>query len=92
MNEIIEALTRKERKELEQLTVAIVEEATSVRLDYEQTGSNLDSGSIIVVHHDSPLLKDEKEELSDIVYNIQPKINQYGDDDWGTPIEEEENE
>ncbi len=45
MNEIIEALTRKERKELEQLTVAIVEEATSVRLDYEQTGSNLDSGS-----------------------------------------------
>ena len=89
MNEIIEALTRKERKELEQLTVAIVEEATSVRLDYEQTGSNLDSGSIIVVHQDSPLLKDEKEELSDIAYNIQPKINQYGEDDWATPTKEE---
>ena len=89
MNEIIEALTRKERKELEQLTVAIVEEATSVRLDYEQTGSNLDSGSIIVVHQDSPLLKDEKEELSDIAYNIQPKINQYGEDDWAAPTKEE---
>ena len=70
MNEIIEALTRKERKELEQLTVAIVEEATSVRLDYEQTGSNLDSGSVVAIHHNSPLLDDEKEPLADVAYNI----------------------
>ena len=73
MNEIIEALTRRERKELEQLTVAIVEEATSVRLDYEQTGSNLDSGSIVVIHQDSPLLKDEKEKLGDVAYSIERK-------------------
>ena len=73
MNEIIEALTRRERKELEQLTVAIVEEATSVRLDYEQTGSNLDSGSIVVIHQDSPLLKDEKEKLGDVAYTIERK-------------------
>jgi hypothetical protein len=73
MNEIIEALTRRERKELEQLTVAIVEEATSVRLDYEQTGSNLDSGSIVVIHHNSPLLKDEKEKLGDVAYTIERK-------------------
>ena len=70
MNEIIEALTRKERKELEQLTVAIVEEATSVRIDYEQTGSNLDSGSIVAIHHNSPLLDDEKEPLAGVAYNI----------------------
>ena len=73
MNEIIEALTRKERKELEQLTVAIVEEATSVRLDYEQTGSNLDSGSIVAIHQDSPLLEDEKEKLGDVAYSIERK-------------------
>jgi|TARA_R110000765_G_C18449663_1_gene548197 hypothetical protein len=73
MNEIIEALTRKERKELEQLTVAIVEEATSVRLDYEQTGSNLDSGSIIAIHQNSPLLQDEKEKLGDVAYSIERK-------------------
>ena len=73
MNEIIEALTRKERKELEQLTVAIVEEATSVRIDYEQTGSNLDSGSIVAIHQNSPLLDDEKEQLSDFAYNITKK-------------------
>ena len=88
MNEIIEALTRKERKELEQLTVAIVEEATSVRIDYEQTGSNLDSGSVVAIHHNSPLLKDEKEKLSDVAYNITRKsssINDWGDDDWAIP-------
>ena len=73
MNEIIEALTRRERKELEQLTVAIVEEATSVRLDYEQTGSNLDSGSIVVIHQNSSLLKDEKEKLGDVAYTIERK-------------------
>ena len=73
MNEIIEALTRKERKELEQLTVAIVEEATSVRIDYEQTGSNLDSGSIVAIHQDSPLLKDESEKLGDVAYNVKRK-------------------
>ena len=73
MNEIIEALTRKERKELEQLTVAIVEEATSVRIDYEQTGSNLDSGSIVAIHQDSPLLEDEKEKLGDVAYTIERK-------------------
>ncbi len=73
MNEIIEALTRKERKELEQLTVAIVEEATSVRLDYEQTGSNLDSGSVVAIHQDSPLLQSTKEKLGDVAYTIERK-------------------
>ena len=85
-------LSPEAKKELGDILEVIQTEADIVKQDYEDNPSDMDSGSIIVVHHDSPLLKDEKEELSDIVYNIQPKINQYGDDDWGTPIEEEENE
>ena len=34
MNDIVNILTSKQRKELEQLTVAMAEEATSVKLDY----------------------------------------------------------
>ena len=66
-------LNSKQRKELEQLTVAMVEEATSVRLDYEQSGSNMDSGSIVAIHQDSPLLQDEREKLGEIAFNITPK-------------------
>jgi hypothetical protein len=42
-------------------------------MDYEQNPSNLDSGSVIVVHQNSTLLDDTKEELSDIAYNIKRK-------------------
>jgi len=50
----------------------------------------MDSGSVVVVHENSSLLQDEKEKLSDIAYDIKPKvINEYGDDDWATPPEEE---
>ena len=64
----------KDRKQdLEDLMVAMTEEAISVRLDYQQSGSNLDSGSIVAIHHKSPLLDDEKEKLSDIAYNIKRK-------------------
>ena len=69
-------LNSKQRKELEQLTVAMVEEATSVKLDYEQSGSNMDSGSIVAIHQNSPLLDNEKEELSDIAVNIKRKDNE----------------
>ena len=86
----------KDRKQdLEQLMVEMTEEAISVKLDYEESVSNLDSGSIVAIHHNSPLLDDEKEELSDIAYNVQPKsssINTWGDDDWATPHEGEKNE
>ena len=81
-------LNSKQKKELEQLTVAMVEEATSVRLDYEQSGSNLDEDSIIAIHSESPLLKDETEKLNDVAFNITRKsssINDYGDDNWATP-------
>ena len=63
-------LTRKQRRELNSLAIAFAEEAVSVRLDYEQSGSNLDSGSIIAIHQNSPLLDDEKEPLADVAYNI----------------------
>ena len=63
-------LTRKQRKELNSLAAVSAEEAISVWLDYEQSGSNLDSGSIIAIHQNSPLLDDEKEPLADVAYNI----------------------
>ena len=66
-------LSRKQRKELNSLAAAIAEEAVSVRLVYEQSGSNLDSGSVVAIHQNSPLLDDEKERLSDVAYNIIKK-------------------
>ena len=68
-----EDLTKEQREELNRLTVAMAEEAISVRMDYEENGSNLDSGSVIAIHHNSPLLQDEKEKLSDVAYNVVKK-------------------
>ena len=88
-------LTKKQQKELERLLIPIVEEAISVKLDYEENPSNLDSGSVIGVHQNSSLLNNLDEELSDIAYNVQPKsssINTWGDDDWATPQKGEKNE
>ena len=59
--------------ELEDLMVEMTEEAISVKLDYEQSGSNLDSGSIVAIHHNSPLLDNEEEKLGDIAVNIKRK-------------------
>ena len=56
--------------ELEDLMVEMAEEAISVKLDYEQNPSNLDSGSLVAIHHNSPLLDDEKEPLTGVAYNI----------------------
>jgi len=65
----------KDRKEdLEQLLIEITEEAISTKLDYEQNVSNMDSGSVVVIHQNSPLLDDEKEELGDIAVNIKRKV------------------
>ena len=62
--------------ELEDLMVEMTEEAISVRLDYETSGSNMDSGSIVAIHHNSPLLDNEKEPLTDVVVNIKRKENE----------------
>ena len=66
-------LTKEQRLELERLLVEITEEAISVRMDYEENGSELDSGSLVAIHQNSPLLDDEKEKLSDIAYNLVKK-------------------
>ena len=67
----------KDRKsELEDLMGAMTEEAIGVRLDYQQSGSNLDSGSIVAIHHNSPLLDNEKVKLSDMAVNIKRKENE----------------
>ena len=66
-------LSSTQKKELEQLAVVMVEEAISVKLDYEQSGSNLDKDSIIAIHQDSPLLQDETEKLGEVAFNITPK-------------------
>ena len=64
------------KQDLEELMVAMTEEAISVRLDYQQSGSNLDSGSVVAIHHNSPLLQEEREKLSDIAYNVKRKENE----------------
>ena len=69
-------LTLEQKQELNNILEVIQAEADIVKLDYEQNPSNLDSGSVIVVHQDSSLLKDKKEKLSDIAYNIQKKKNE----------------
>ena len=63
-------------KELEDLMVQMTEEAISVRLQYQQSGSNMDSGSVVAIHQNSPLLYNEKEKLSDIAFNIKRKENE----------------
>ena len=59
--------------ELEQLMVEMTEEAISVKMDYEKDASNLDSGSMVVVHQNSTLLDNDEEKLSDIIVNIKRK-------------------
>ena len=68
-----EDLTKEQREELNRLTVAMAEEAISVRMDYEENGANLDSGSVVAIHQNSSLLDDEREKLGDIAYNITRK-------------------
>ena len=66
-------LTKEQQEELNRLAVAMAEEADMVRMDYEENGSNLDSGSIIAIHQNSPLLDNENEKLGEIAYSITRK-------------------
>ena len=68
-----EYLSRQQKIELSKIAVEVAEEARSVVLDYEETPSNLESGSVVEVHIDSSLLKDEKEKLSDIAFQVKRK-------------------
>ena len=68
-------LTKEQQEELNRLAVAMAEEADMVRMDYEENGSNLDSGSVIAIHQNSPLLDNENEKLGEIAYSITRKQN-----------------
>ena len=68
-------LTKEQQEELNRLAVAMAEEADMVRMDYEENGSNLDSGSLIAIHQNSPLLDNETEKLGEIAYSITRKQN-----------------
>ena len=68
-------LTKEQQEELNRIAVAMAEEADMVRMDYEENGSNLDSGSIIAIHQNSPLLDNENEKLGEIAYSITRKQN-----------------
>ena len=66
-------LTKAQKRELDNLIEVIQTEADIVKMDYEQNPTNLDSGSVIVVHQDSPLLQSTKEKLGDVAYNVKRK-------------------
>ena len=52
-------LTEEQQKELEILAAAIEAEAIQMKLDYEETPSEI-SGSIVVVHEDADILDEEE--------------------------------
>ena len=53
-------LTKEQQKELEQIAAEIEAEAYQMKLDYENTPSEM-SGSVVVVHQESEFLKEEEE-------------------------------
>ena len=87
-------LSRKQKEILDNIIEVVQTEADIVKLDYDKNPTDMDSGSAVVVHQNSPLLEDEEETLSDIGFNIQPNsnINDFGDDDWSVPKQEQEDE
>ena len=56
-------LKPEQKKELAELLKVIQTEADIVKKDYEENPSNLESGSVVVIHQDSTLLDNDKEEL-----------------------------
>ena len=51
-------LTKEQKKELEKIAAEIEAEAIQMKLDYEQHPSE-ESGSVVVFHENSKLLKEE---------------------------------
>ncbi len=82
---IMKELTKEQIKELEMLATEIEAEAIQMKLDYEATGSE-HSGSVGFINQDSPLLKDENEELGHTMVvsstqYIKNKIEEEGKED-----------
>jgi len=53
------SLTKEQQKELEILAAEIEAEAIQMKIDYEQTPSEM-SGSVVVVHENSEFLDEEE--------------------------------
>ena len=82
---VMKELTKEQVKELEMLATEIEAEAIQMKLDYEATGSE-HSGSVVFINQDSPLLKDENEELGHTMVvsstqYIKNKIEEEGKED-----------
>ena len=77
-------LTKEQIIELEMLATEIEAEALQMKLDYEATGSE-QSGSVVFVNQDSPLLEDENVELGTTMLvsstqRIKRKLEEEGED------------
>ena len=58
----ISELTKEQQEELANLQKQMIEEAKKVRKDFKDNPSE-DSGSVTVVHENSPFLKEKQERL-----------------------------
>ena len=73
MNEENIELTKEQKKELQQIVTEIEAEAAQMVLDYEINPTNLDSGSVVEIHEDSPLLDDISGSLGDVAFTVKKK-------------------
>ena len=61
-------LSNKQKETLDNIIETVQTEADIVKLDYENNLTDMDSGSVVVVHQNSPLLEDEDEPLFYIIF------------------------
>jgi hypothetical protein len=73
MNEENIELTEEQKSELRKIVTEIEAEATQMVVDYENNPTNLDSGSVVEIHEDSPLLNDTSGSLGDVAFTIKKK-------------------
>ena len=78
-------LTPEQQKELELLASEIEAEAIQMKLDYEATGSE-QSGSVVFINQNSPLLENEDEELGNTMIvsttqHIKKRLEEGEEDD-----------
>ena len=66
-------LTPEQEKELIMLSAEIEAEAIKMRMDYEKHPSE-ESGSVVHIHQESSLLKDEDEKLDDVALVSSSKL------------------
>lgn len=66
-------LTEEQIKELQKIVAELEAEAIQFKIDYDKNPTNMDSGSVIEIHQDSPLLENENEKLGDVVLTIKKK-------------------